>query len=162
MPSPFSHSTRQIEPITESAFTPFGKILKHPGGRDRLYLDCAFGNSPGSSKAVWINDPPRARFPVAIRSLEKHPFTPQAFIPMHECEYLAIACLSSEQGDAILSSLRAFRVTGSSSIIYSANVWHHGLLPFREDTNFVVMQSVADSGGDIVHTLDSKIELTND
>ncbi|MBO6901676.1 MAG: ureidoglycolate lyase [Rhizobiaceae bacterium] len=162
MPSPPSQGVRKIETITESAFAPFGRILRHPGGRDRLYLDCAFGNARGSRKAMWINNPPQARFPVAIRRLEKHPFTPQAFLPMHESEYLAIACLSDERGDPIPSSLRAFRVTGPTSIVYSANVWHHGLLSFRADTNFVVLQSIAGRGDDVIHTFDSEIELHDD
>jgi len=162
MSSPPDQGTLQIEQVTGSAFAPFGKTLKHPGGCGRLYLDCAFGDAPGSSKVVWINNPPRVRFPIAIRRLEKHPLTPQAFTPMHECGYLVIACLSSEQGDPIPPSLRAFRVTGPTSIIYSANVWHHGLLSFRENTNFVVMQSVTGRGDDIVHTLDFEIELRND
>lgn len=162
MASPSRHDVRRVESITEIAFEPFGKVLKHPGGRDRLYLDCAFGNAPGSTKALWINNPPQAQFPVAIRSLEKHPFTPQAFLPMHECEFLAIACLSDKRGDPVPSSLRAFRVTGPTSIVYAANIWHHGLLSFRADTNFVVLQSVAGRGDDIVHNLDREIELHND
>ena len=152
----------KIEPLNMSDFASFGMTLKHSGGKQRLYFLRQFDDFMKKNTSAWINNPPKVDFPFSISKLEKHPFSPQAFVPMHECNYVAIACLSDSMGYPDVSTLRAFWVVGPTIVIYSKNIWHHGLLASRDDLNFCVVQNFIGQDDDIFFKLSQEILLIND
>ena len=152
----------KIEAITADDFATFGAVLTHPGGRERLYFAQNYEDFLNKNSSMWVNNPPKVNFPFRISKLEKHPFSPQIFIPMHECAYLAIACLSDPSGFPDLATLKAFWIVGPTIVIYSKNIWHHGLLASRDDVNFCVIQNVMGQGDDIFFEVNEEILLIND
>ena len=112
--------------------------------------------------SVWINNPPKVNFPFSISKLEKHPFSPQVFVPMHECNYVAIALLSELNGLSGRYYPQSFWVVGPTIVIYSKNTWHHGLLASRDDLNFCVVQNFIGQDDDIFFKLGEEILLIND
>tara|TARA_A100001015_G_scaffold74576_1_gene82729 strand:+ start:3631 stop:4104 length:474 start_codon:yes stop_codon:yes gene_type:complete len=152
----------KIEPLNMSDFAPFGMTLTHSGGKERLYFLQQFEDFMKKNTSVWVNNPPKVNFPFSISKLEKHPFSPQVFVPMHECNYVAIACLSDSMGYPDVTTLKAFWVVGPTIVIYSKNIWHHGLLASRDDLNFCVVQNFIGQDDDIFFKLDEEILLIND
>ena len=152
----------KIEPLNMSDFAPFGMTFTHSGGKERLYFLRQFEGFMKKNTSVWVNNPPKVNFPFSISKLEKHPFSPQVFVPMHECDYVAIACRSDSMGYPDVTTLRAFWVVGPTIVIYSKNVWHHGLLAGRDDLNFCVMQNFIGQDDDIFFKLTEEILLIND
>ena len=152
----------KIKPLDMDDFAPFGMTLTHSGGKERLYFLRQFEYFMNKNTSMWVNNPPKVSFPFSISKLEKHPFSPQVFVPMHECNYVAIACLSDSMGFPDVTTLRAFWIVGSTIVIYSNNVWHHGLLASRDDLNFCVVQNFIGQDDDIFFELKEEILLIDD
>ena len=109
----------KIKPLNMSDFAPFGMTLTHSGGKERLYFLQQFEGFMKKNTSVWVNNPPKVKFPFNISKLEKHPFSPQVFVPMHECEYVAIASLTDSIGYPDVTTLKAFWIVGPTIVIWS-------------------------------------------
>ncbi|CAL1707370.1 unnamed protein product [Somion occarium] len=73
----------------------------------------------------------------AVKVLERHPFTNQAFIPMGDGaktndslvdaggRYLVVVAKNGEDDKPDLKTLRAFVASASQGIVYNTGIWHH-------------------------------------
>ncbi|MSO53868.1 MAG: ureidoglycolate lyase [Rhodospirillales bacterium] len=149
-----------VEPLTAQAFAPFGEVIEIPetGGIDanagtavrfddftKLELDRDGGHAVLS---VFRVTP--ARLPFACRSLERHPLSTQAFMPLSERRFLVIVAPAG--GDAPdPAQIRAFLTNGRQGVNYRRAVWHHPVLALDTATDFVVLgRSVDERDCDVV------------
>lgn len=86
---------------------------------------------------------PATATPFAVRMLERHRHSTQAFVPMAAARYLVIVCGGGNAPD--LSTLKAFIATGTQGITYKPGTWHHPLVALDRPTDFACL--VYEDGG---------------
>lgn len=138
-------------PLTQAAFEPFGDVIDADGvkpmeineGTTERFHDLAridTGDGDGTTLFSIFRGQPRAQ-PIALRMVERHPLGSQAFYPLRNRPWLVVV---APPGDTVeLTSLRAFRASGTQGVNYRKGVWHHPLLVLHPDHDFLVI----DRGG---------------
>ncbi len=124
------------EPLTRTAFAPFGEVIEAGAGERRVInaghavrwhdlarVDVA---ADGGASIVSVFEALPRPSPVAITMMERHPLGSQAFVPMEDLDWFIVV---AEAGAALApATLRAFRASGRQGVNYGRNVWHHPLL----------------------------------
>jgi ureidoglycolate lyase len=131
------------EPLTISAFAPFGDVLDATGDfrlinaglchrhHDRAIIDVGDAQ-PGIS---IFNAEPRA-LPYVFDLIERHPDGSQAFIPMSEHPFLIIVAASPQDKP------RAFLTNGAQGINLHRGTWHGVLTPLHAPGLFAVVDRI--------------------
>lgn len=137
---------RQIttEPLTATAFAPFGDVLDTTGDfrlinaglcrrhHDRAQMD--FG--PEGRAGISIFDATPRSLPYQFDLIERHPDGSQAFLPMSEHPFLVIV---SDGPDA---TPRAFVTDGTQGINLHRGTWHGVLTPLHAPGRFAVVDRI--------------------
>lgn len=135
-----------VEPLTASAFAPFGEVVEADPARMRLinsgaterYHGLSIAEAKGEDARVILNifrGSPRA-FPCDIAMMERHPLGSQSFQPLDGRDWLAVVA-EDEAGRP--GRPRVFRASGRQGVNYRANIWHHPLMPIGETSDFLVV-----------------------
>lgn len=137
--------TIQIEPLTKSAFTPFGEVVETRDAQaiginqgfaqrwDGLAQVDVATEGGRVNVSLFVAQPRPA--PIAVSLMERHPLGSQMFAPMRDRPWLVLVC--GDPRDA--ASYRAFRATGAQGVNYARNIWHHPLLVLDSDSRFLVV-----------------------
>ena len=139
-----------IEPLTKSAFAPFGDVIELEGAREipinlgttLRYHDLArvdVADEGGRPLISLFRGQPRA-LPFEVTMLERHPLGSQAFLPMTNKPYLVVV---APAGMLDSQAVRAFVTRGWQGVNYAKGVWHHPLIALDEVSDFIVV----DRGG---------------
>lgn len=145
-----------VEPLSARAFAPYGAVLS----ADRDDLSARGANQGTAARrdhlADLTNPRPGARLNLAsfrctprdlstfrVSLLERHPFSPQVFVPMNASRYLVVVALGDDAPD--LDTLRAFEALGTQGVAYAQGVWHHPLIALDAPTDFTCL--VWEDGG---------------
>ncbi|SRR5690554_5179521 len=142
----------EAEPLTATAFEPFGSVIQHTGQGRRHHIPDAFHADAAARKpSMWISriETPTP-MPLLIEWMERHPYSTQTFVPMGATRFLIAVCNSSADGSPDLQSFRAFVAAPGQGVTYRRNVWHYGLSVFDTPTDFVVAMSLTGNGDDDV------------
>ncbi|MBA4352246.1 MAG: Ureidoglycolate hydrolase [Rhodobacter sp.] len=137
---------RQIkpEPLTATAFAPFGDVLEATGDfrlinaglcqrhHDRAALD--FGADGRAGLSIFKAEP-RA-LPYSFDLIERHPDGSQAFIPMSDHPFLVIVSTGPE------ATPRAFLTNGAQGINLHRGTWHGVLTPLQAPGLFAVVDRI--------------------
>lgn len=134
-----------FEPLTASAFAPFGDIVEMDGvppltinqGFALRFNDLCkvdIGSDGGLTNVSLFLGQPRPQ-PIAIAVMERHPLGSQMFYPLQERPWLIVVCADPRSQ----SSYRAFWATGRQGVNYHRNVWHHPLLVLDDDSRFLIV-----------------------
>ncbi|KAF8973108.1 galactose-binding domain-like protein [Flammula alnicola] len=118
--------TIPVLPITLEAFAPFGQVIQ---AYANLTADATTGISIYRCQALEdISDGV-----TVLKTLERHPFTSQAFIPMGRGNgegladpsdsYLVVVAQNGSDDKPDLKSLKAFVATSAQGISYNAGIW---------------------------------------
>jgi ureidoglycolate lyase len=138
-----------IEPLTKTAFAPFGDVVELDGAK-RIGINQGFaervnglaridvGADGGSVNVSLFCARPRPS-PIAIKLMERHPLGSQLFYPLQDAAWLVVVC--GDPRDA--RGYRAFAASGRQGVNYARSVWHHPLLVTGDDHRFIVI----DRGG---------------
>lgn len=131
------------EPLTATAFAPFGDVLEATGDyrlindrfcqrhHDRARLE--FGDArPGLS----VFHAQARALPYAFDLIERHPEGSQAFIPMTAQPFLVIVAASPD------ARPRAFLTNGAQGINLRVGTWHGVLTPLQDPGLFVVLDRI--------------------
>jgi ureidoglycolate lyase len=133
------------EPLTATAFAPFGQVLAATGEHrlinaglcrryhDRAVPDCASGRAGISV----FQAEPRA-LPYRFDLIERHPEGSQAFIPMTADPFLVIVATGPG------ATPRAFLTTGAQGINLDRGTWHGVLTPLAAPGLFAVVDRIGD------------------
>ena len=131
------------EPLTQTAFAPFGDVLDATGDyklinaglckrhHDRANLDFA-GANPGIS--IFQADP--RHLPYSLDLIERHPEGSQAFIPMTADPFLVIVAVNPQ------TKPRAFLTNGAQGINLHRGTWHGVLTPLHAPGLFAVIDRI--------------------
>eukprot|EP01037_Dinobryon_pediforme_P029800 gene29800-biopygen17667 len=98
---------------------------------------------------------------MTITQLERHAFSSQAFVPTECDSYLVMVAPKGADGKPDIASLRAFRVPGTTGIIYGADVWHHPMTVLDAPAHFVSLTFVDGTAADDAFTqLETPLVIT--
>ena len=141
----------KAQPLTLEAFAAFGEVIDSRrsehfminSGRTRRHHDLAkvevAGESPRVLISIFVSQP--VTVPLELTFLERHPLGSQAFMPLHEEQFLIVV---APPGDAIdPTEVRAFITDGRQGVNYHRGTWHMPLISFAEGSEYLVI----DRGG---------------
>ena len=138
----------RIEPLTRVDFGPFGDLIEVPrdGGRRTNdgtavrydHIATLELTADGGRPALDLFRVKPLPLPLECCTLERHPISSQAFLPLGERQFLVVvAPAGGNKPDA--TATRAFITNGRQGINYRPGVWHHPVLAFGSETDFVMM-----------------------
>lgn len=141
--------TLHTEPLTPSAFAPFGDVLEAGGPPDSIinsglcerYNDRArldFGPDGRAGLSIFRAEP--RSLPLMLTLLERHPLGSQAFIPMTAAPFLVV--VAPDQGGNP-GSPRAFLAQAGQGVNYLRGTWHGVLTPLSAPGLFAVIDRIA-------------------
>lgn len=142
----------RTEPLTATAFAPFGEVLDASGPPDRIinaglcgrFHDRArldFG-ADGRAGISIFQAQPRA-LPYVLTLLERHPMGSQAFLPMTQHPFLVITAPDQDGQPGIP---RAFLTAPGQGINLRRGVWHGVLTPLHAPGLFAVVDRIGPGG----------------
>ncbi|TBV11116.1 ureidoglycolate lyase [Stutzerimonas kirkiae] len=139
--------TLTIEPLTQSAFAPFGDVIESAGrdffminnGSTRRYHRLSTVETAAAEDEVLISifraqALPR---PLPIAMLERHPLGSQAFMPLHGKPFLIVVAPIGEEPQP--GQIHAFISNGRQGVNYRRGVWHHPVLSIAPEDDFLVI-----------------------
>ncbi len=140
-----------VRELTRESFAAFGDVIEADGKpleinqgttlrfHDLANIDVAeYGGRPLLN---IFRATPRPR-PIAVRLMERHPLSSQAFFPLVNRPYLVLVSPATDEVE--ISNLRCFIARGRQGVNYHRGVWHHPLLAIDSETDFIVI----DRGGE--------------
>ncbi|MEM8948428.1 MAG: ureidoglycolate lyase [Pseudomonadota bacterium] len=143
----------QIEPLTRSAFRPFGDVLDAAGEPDRIINRGACGrwhdlanleigdggpDDEGRPGISLFKAEPRT-LPYKLDMMERHPLGSQAFLPMSESPFLVVV---APDEDGAPGRPRAFMTGAGQGVNYHPAVWHGVLTPLHPPGLFAVIDRI--------------------
>lgn len=151
-----------IEPLTASAFAPFGDLItpesaakRYPinQGSSMRYHDLARvdTDSEGGRTLVSIFRAEPRTLPFTVRMLERHPLGSQAFVPLDPATQYLVVVAESEH-----TAPRAFLLKGGVGVNFARGVWHHPLIALDRTSDFLVI----DRGGPGTNCDEIELDLT--
>ena len=158
--------TRQIltEPMTATAFAPFGDLLDCAGDPDKLinqglcgrYHDRASLDFADGRAGISLFKAELRSLPYTLDLLERHPLGSQAFVPMSHDPFLVIVA-PDDDGKPVTP--RAFLTQAGQAINFHRNTWHGVLTPLSGTGLFAVIDRIGDGTNLQEHWLDTPYEV---
>jgi ureidoglycolate lyase len=133
--------------LTAEAFAPFGDVIEVTGRKFRWinedscerFDDLAQVDvlaAAGRPVISIFKSQPRA-LPFQVKTLERHPLSSQAIIPLDGLPFLVVV---AEHGDSPISGrIHAYRSSGAQGVNYRRNTWHHALIALERTSHFLVV-----------------------
>ena len=152
----------RAEPLTATAFAPFGKVLEVAGAPDKIINQghcgrwhdlAALDVVDGRVGVSLFKAKPRA-LPYQLDMLERHPKGSQAFLPMSQDPFLVV--VAPDDGSRP-GKPRAFLTTPGQGVNYHRGVWHGVLTPLAAPGLFAVIDRIGDGANLEEHWLDRPI-----
>jgi ureidoglycolate lyase len=142
----------QAVPLESDAFAPYGTIIQCQDTADRQYHPEAFEYEHGvANPTMWLRRlTNKTELPLTISSLERHPFSAQAFIPLKNFSNLVVVCDATSDGLPDLETLHAFIAGHGQGVCYRRNVWHHGFTILDDAAEVITVMSQTGRGDDDV------------
>lgn len=138
------------EPITASAFAPFGDLIQTGNepllinqGHTERHHDLARLDllQQGGRPLVSIFRSTPLSLPLTLKLMERHPLSSQAFVPLGNNPYLVAVAPAGEFDPA---ALKLFLAGPDQGVNYHRGVWHHYCLALNSVSDFLVI----DRGGE--------------
>jgi ureidoglycolate lyase len=136
-----------IEPLTRTAFRPFGDVIETRGRKsrtinegfaDRFHDLAGIDVAAGGGKPILSIFRARQRpAPIVIGMLERHPLGSQAFVPIEPHPWLVVTAEGDDKPN--LRTLRCFRARGDQGINYAVGTWHFPVLVLVPEQQFLVV-----------------------
>jgi ureidoglycolate lyase len=117
------------EPLTASAFEPYGAVIEGPAGPGRSYFDSQLVNRrPAARSSLSISRLlPLEQLPLRVALFERHEFSSQSFLPLSVVRYLVIVAPAAPTGGPDAARARAFVGRAGQGVTYHAGTWHHSM-----------------------------------
>lgn len=142
-----------VEPLTRSAFAPFGDVVEADpatmrlinGGTTERFHALARPEALGEGAELIVSlfrGQPRC-FPYVVDMVERHPLGSQSFHPLQDRPWLVVVA-EDEAGRP--GRPRAFLATGRQGVNYRAGTWHHPLMALGAPSDFLVVDRSGPGG----------------
>ncbi len=153
------------KPLTAEAFARFGDVIEARGaprsinqGHAKRYHDLAaldlLADGGRATMSIFHSTPPT--YPFAIREMERHPKSTQAFVPLSGRPFLVVV---APPGAFDEGAIEAFVASPAQGINLHKGVWHHFNLALEAESAFLVVdRDASDENNDEV-TLSTPILL---
>lgn len=136
-----------IQPITATAFAPFGDVLNCAGEPDKIinqgkcgrYHDRATLDFSDGRAGISLFKAELRALPLILDLMERHPEGSQCFVPMSHDAFLVI--VAQDAGNAPGTPL-AFRTKPGQAINFHRNTWHGVLTPLTGTGLFTVIDRI--------------------
>jgi ureidoglycolate lyase len=127
-------------PLRAEAFAPFGDVVEAPTKPGRAYFETSLGNlRPTARPRLWmLTKMPVAGLPLEIKSLERHEFSSQSFVPIDIGRWLIVVAPHAAQGGPDVKRAQAFLASARQGVSYKPNTWHSGLNVFDKPARLTV------------------------
>jgi ureidoglycolate lyase len=160
--------TVQPEPLTATAFAPYGDVIEPAGAADAISIN--YGNttrfhdlfpvevSEGDGDVcvnIFRSNP--LPDPIKIEIMENHPLGSQAFIPLSQEPYLVVV---APAGEFDANTIRVFRAASGQGVNYSKGTWHHFCLALNTQSDFLVIDRKGEGDNCVEVELDEADQLT--
>lgn len=137
----------RIEPLTSTAFAPFGDVLEASGPPDKWinqgqcgrFHDRAALDFSGGRAGISIFKAEARTVPLSLEMVERHPDGSQAFVPMSGDPFLVV--VATDTG-GVPSNPRAFLTEAGQAINFHRGTWHGVLTPLSEPGLFAVIDRI--------------------
>jgi ureidoglycolate lyase len=137
------------EPLTITAFAPYGDVLDATGTPDRMinaglcarFHDRARIDIADGRAGLSVFDAVARSLPYAFDLVERHPLGSQAFVPMTQAPFLVIVA-PDEHGTP--GTPRAFLTNGAQGINLHRGTWHGVLTPLQAPGLFAVLDRIGE------------------
>ena len=135
----------QIQPVNEADFAKFGDILTLRQKPDQIINQgmCNRHNdlakltfADGGKDGISLFDAEPQTLPLKLEMMERHPKGSQAFVPMHELQFLVIVA-GDKNGQPDIP--KAFLTDPRTGINIHQNIWHGVLTPINTPGLFAVI-----------------------
>lgn len=138
-------------PLSAAAFAPYGDVIEAGQGAVKKIIN--YGNTirfhdlarldlnvdQGQPLVSIFRSTPLPH-PIAVKVMERHPLSSQAFYPLGPNPYLVVV---AERGEFSPANLKAFLARPGQGVNYHKGVWHHYSLALDGVSDFLVI----DRGG---------------
>ena len=141
-----------LEPLTKAAFAPFGDVIEIEGSASYPINQGTTQRFHHLGKVQILGDDGVAgismargdafQLPVTIRMLERHPIGSQAWIPTNNTPFIVVVAPNGADDLPDESHLRAFYATGQQGVNYHAGTWHHPLMSYGQQGDFIVVDRI--------------------
>ena len=132
-------------PLTQAAFARFGDVIQaagaarliNEGHAERFHDLASLDLSADGGRAIvsiFRSTPPS--FPLAIKTMENHPLSSQAFVPLSGRAFLVVV---APAGPFDARALAAFVASGGQGVNFHKGVWHHFNLALGAPSDFLVI-----------------------
>jgi ureidoglycolate lyase len=135
------------QPLSDTAFAPFGHVISgtsgsgrpiNHGSSQRVDLPGALALQAGGGQPVLAVFRAQAQAPHGPwRELERHRLGSQSFIPLRGARCIVLVALGEHAPDP--ATLAAFVVDGGQGFTLRAGTWHHPLIAL-DSGDFVVLE----------------------
>jgi len=137
----------EIKPLTAEAFAQYGDVIavdetnRHfsiNDGFTERYHDLATIdtlNENGRTLVSIFRSTPLA-LPIAIKMMERHPLSSQAFMQLGDQPYLVVV---APQGEFDENTIEVFLANSEQGVNYHAGTWHHYCLAVNKVSDFLVI-----------------------
>lgn len=129
-------------PLTAEAFAPYGAVLATPETAGmRTYFDAALGTLAPQAPASLslVRAAPVAARPVTVTVIERHPLTPQTFLPLGPARWLVVVAPDAPGGGPDLERADAFLPAPGLGITFGRGVWHAPLTVLDAAAAFAIL-----------------------
>jgi len=167
-----------IVPLEAEAFSPFGRVIQayqnHPngikvtpanGGTANKYhklslLKAFYPSDAGATAGISVyrcqplEDVVDGK--IVLKTLERHPFTNQAFIPMGSgdgeglndpgCSYLVVVAYNGADDQPDTQTLKAFLASSAQGIAYNPGVWHQPMTVLEKPLDLACVETQIGDG----------------
>lgn len=136
------------EPLTATAFAPFGDVIELKGTPDKIINQGLCGrhhdlarvetDAAGRVGISLFDAEPRA-LPYQLEMMERHPLGSQAFLPLSPTSFLVIVAADDSDRPG---KPRAFLTAPGQGINLFRNIWHGVLTPLSPPGVFAVIDRI--------------------
>jgi ureidoglycolate lyase len=137
-----------VKRLTPPAFAPFGEVLSFDSERTRLVndgralrsdtdaqFDCVSGEG---SPVLAVYRARGETLPFSLRTLERHPFSSQAFMALSAERFLIVVAPHDPSGLPDMGRCEAFIGHRGEGVNYKRNVWHAPISALGPDGDFLM------------------------
>ncbi|KAI9024726.1 ureidoglycolate hydrolase [Hyaloraphidium curvatum] len=143
----------QAEPLNADSFAPFGSVVDaaalkgwpvNQGRARRANIPSPFEAPDGAiAPRLAIYEVQGTPSPIEIPVLERHPLSPQMFVPHGTGRYLVVVAPTDDEDKPDVAHARAFVGKDGLAVVYSKGTWHAPMFALDQRLDFMMAMSEA-------------------